>query len=63
MKNLMDRIGNYQIKPFSKNRRNIVLILKEGWRRHSTHGIIEIDVTKARKLIKDQKKKGKDSNF
>ncbi len=63
MKNLMDRIGNYQIKPFSKNRRNIVLILKEGWRRHSTHGIIEIDVTKARKLIKDQKKKGKDISF
>jgi len=58
----VDRIGNYQIKPFSKNRRNIILILKEGWRRHSTHGIIEIDVSKARKLIKDQKK-DKDISF
>jgi len=59
----MDRVGNYQIKPFSKNRRNITLILEEGWRRHSTHGIIEIDVTDSRKLIKDQKKKGNDISF
>ena len=59
----MDRIGKYEIRPFSKSRRNIILILKEGWHRHSAHGIIEIDVTKARKLIKDLKNEGKDISF
>lgn len=59
----MDRIGKYQIKPFSKNRRNITLILREGWLRHSTHYIIDINVTKAREIIKTQKKKGKDISF
>jgi len=51
----MDRIGKYQVKPFSRNRKNIVLILREGWRRHSVHGVIEIDVTKGRKLIQEYK--------
>ena len=60
----MDRVGNYQVKPFSKNRKNIVLIISEGWRRHSIHGVIDVDVTRGRKLIDDCKqKKGLDVSF
>ena len=47
----MDRIGNYQIKPFTKHRQNIVLVTKEGWRKHTVHATIEVDVTDARKKI------------
>ena len=53
----MDRIGKYDIRPFSQNRRNITLILKEGARKHNVHALLEIDVTKARCLIKEYKEK------
>ncbi len=52
----MDRIGKYQIKPFTKYRRNIELITKEGWRKRNTHTILEIDVTEAKKMIQNHKK-------
>jgi pyruvate/2-oxoglutarate dehydrogenase complex dihydrolipoamide acyltransferase (E2) component len=55
----MDRIGNYDIKPFSQNRRNIRLLLKEGARKHNVHALLEIDVTKARSYIKEIKEKRK----
>jgi len=48
----MDRIGNYCIKPFTKHRKNIRLVTSEGWRKHSTHAFIEVDVTDARKKIR-----------
>jgi pyruvate/2-oxoglutarate dehydrogenase complex dihydrolipoamide acyltransferase (E2) component len=48
----MDRIGNYCIKPFTKHRKNIRLITSEGWRKHSVHAFIEVDVTDARKKIR-----------
>jgi len=51
----MDRIGSYQIRTYSKYRRNIGLILNEGWKKHNIHSLIEIDVTEARKRIKKQK--------
>ena len=54
---LMDNIGKYQVKPFTKYRRNIELITKEGWRKRSTHTILEIDVTNARKMIQMYKEK------
>jgi len=47
----MDRIGNYHIKPFTKHRHNIRLVTSEGWRKHSIHVFIEVDVTEARKKI------------
>ena len=53
----MRRIGPYEIKPFSKNRRNITLLLKEGARKHNVHALIELDVTKARELISQYKDK------
>ena len=59
----MDRIGRYEIRPFSKYRKNVVLIASEGWRKHSLNTLLEIDVTNARKLIKELKKRGKDISF
>lgn len=54
---LMDNIGKYQIKPFTKQRRNIEIITKEGWRKKSIRSIIEIDVTNAREIIQKHKEK------
>ena len=48
----MDLIGNYQKKVFSKYRRNIVLVTEEGFRKHSVHALIYVDVTKAREIIR-----------
>jgi pyruvate/2-oxoglutarate dehydrogenase complex dihydrolipoamide acyltransferase (E2) component len=53
----MNRIGAYEVKCFSKNRRNIALLLKEGARKHSVHALIEVDVTTARALIHKYAKK------
>ena len=48
----MDFIGNYQKKVFSKYRRNIVLVTEEGFRKHSVHALIDVDVTEAREIIR-----------
>ncbi len=53
----MDRIGSYEIKPFSKARQDIVVVSEEGKRRLNIHALLEIDVTDARKTIKDLKVK------
>lgn len=50
-----DRIGTYQTKSFTQYRRNISLITGEGWRKHSIHALIEIDVTTAKELMKKHK--------
>ena len=55
----MDRLGHYEKKSFSKNRQNIVLVTEEGVRKHSVHALIEIDVTKARKIIQNYKQEKK----
>ena len=47
----MHRVGSYQVKPFSKYRKNIALIIKEGWRKHHIHELIEIDVTNGKNKI------------
>ena len=54
---LMENIGKYQVKPFTKQRRNIELITKEGWRKKSIKTILEIDVTNAREIIQKHKEK------
>jgi pyruvate/2-oxoglutarate dehydrogenase complex dihydrolipoamide acyltransferase (E2) component len=51
----MNRVGSYHIKPFSKFRRNISLIVHEGWRKHTTHELLELDVTNGKQLIKQYK--------
>lgn len=53
----MDRLGKYKVKPFTKARRDVALIVREGWLKHSTHAIVEFDVTDSRKKIKDIKNK------
>ena len=58
-----DRLGEYEIKPFSKYRKNVVLIAHEGWRRHSLNALLEVDVTEARKRIKNIKEGGRDVSF
>ncbi len=54
---LMKNIGKYQVKPFTKQRRNIELITKEGWRKKTINTILEIDVTNAREMIQKHKEK------
>lgn len=53
----MDRLGKYEIKPYTKYRRNIEIITGEGWRKRTTHAILKFDVTIARKLIKKHHEK------
>lgn len=60
----MDKIGRYTFKKFTKNRQNIELIVKEGWRKHAIHAVIEIDVTDAREIIRKYKENtGGDISF
>ncbi len=59
-----DNIGKYQTFPYSKYRKDIEIVTKEGWRKKSVHAILEIDVTVARKKIKNIKEKtGKKISF
>jgi pyruvate/2-oxoglutarate dehydrogenase complex dihydrolipoamide acyltransferase (E2) component len=56
----MQRVGTYHIKPFSTSRKNVSLIIKEGWKKHTIHTIVEIDVTNAKKLLHDYSDKNGD---
>jgi hypothetical protein len=56
-------IGSYKVKPYSKHRRSIEVITHEGWKKRSTHTILELDVTNALSKIKKLKKQGKDVSF
>ncbi|HVQ00272.1 MAG TPA: 2-oxo acid dehydrogenase subunit E2 [Candidatus Thermoplasmatota archaeon] len=47
----MDRLGNYEIRPFTKDRRNVVLVTTEGKRRRNAHALLEVDVTLARGIM------------
>lgn len=49
----MQRVGTYHIKSFSTSRKNVALIIKEGWKKHTIHSLIEIDVTNGRKQLKN----------
>ncbi len=46
---------DYTTIPFSRQRQLVVDGLAVGWRRHIVHGLVEIDVTKARRFIRDHK--------
>lgn len=56
-------MAGYEIKPFSKERRNIELLLSETERKHVIHALVTVDVTDAKKKIKEIKSKGKDISF
>ena len=51
----MDKVGEYEIQPFTKARQDITVISREGKRRLNVHALIEIDVTKAREMITKSK--------
>jgi len=51
----MDRLGTYEVRPFSKDRQNIVLVASEGKRRHNAHALLEIDVSRAREIMQKMK--------
>jgi len=53
----MDRIGKYEVKPFSKARQDIVLVSGEGKRRHNVYALLEVDVTMACEKISRLKPK------
>lgn len=54
---IMKNIGPYKVKPFTKYRQNIALITQEGWRKRCVHALLEFDVTKARKIIRENEEK------
>ncbi len=56
----MDRVGTYHLKQFSKFRQNVTLLINEGWKKHTIHALIEIDVTEARKRIKHHHQQSKE---
>jgi len=48
----MARMGeSYEVRPFPKIRRAHVDVLREGYRRHTIHGLVEVDLSKARSLV------------
>jgi pyruvate/2-oxoglutarate dehydrogenase complex dihydrolipoamide acyltransferase (E2) component len=51
----MDRLGKYEVRPFSKDRQNIVLVTSEGKRRRNAHALLEVDVTRARDMMQKMK--------
>lgn len=59
----MDRIGNYRTRPFSRYRKNVILVASEGWRRRTIKFLVEADVTDAREKIRRKKEEGKDISF
>jgi pyruvate/2-oxoglutarate dehydrogenase complex dihydrolipoamide acyltransferase (E2) component len=47
----MDKLGAYEIQPFSKARQDITVVSQEGKRRLMVYALLEVDVTKARETI------------
>jgi len=52
MRNESDR---YEVIPFPKSRRVVVDFMRLGHHQHAIHGLIEIDVTEPRRLIREHK--------
>lgn len=55
--------NTYYVQPFSKNRKNISLLLDEAKRKHTVYALLELDITQAKQLIHHQKKTGVDISF
>jgi pyruvate/2-oxoglutarate dehydrogenase complex dihydrolipoamide acyltransferase (E2) component len=47
----MDKVGVYDVQPFTKARQDITVVSQEGKRRLNIHALIEVDVTVAREMI------------
>lgn len=48
------RVTRFEVVPFADERRAIVAALDVGARRHVVHALLEIDVTRARELIRER---------
>ena len=51
----MNKLGVYEIQPFTKARQDITIISQEGKRKLTVQALIEVDVTKAHEMIKKSK--------
>jgi pyruvate/2-oxoglutarate dehydrogenase complex dihydrolipoamide acyltransferase (E2) component len=45
--------ARFEVKPFPRERHDVVDALEVGVRRHMVHALLELDVTRARQLIRD----------
>lgn len=48
--------ARFEVKPFPRERHNVVDALEVGVHRHMVHALLEFDVTRARQLIRDREK-------
>lgn len=48
----------YEVRPFPKIRRAYVDVLREGHRRHIIHGLVEVDITQARSMMRTRAQGG-----
>ncbi|MEF8848042.1 MAG: 2-oxo acid dehydrogenase subunit E2 [Candidatus Thermoplasmatota archaeon] len=55
----MDRLGSYKVKPFTKERKDISIILSENSRKHAFKLLIEPDITESKQKIEKIKNEGK----
>src|SRR5512133_798760 len=46
--------ATFEVKPFPRERRDVVDALEVGVHRHMVHALLELDVTHARQLIRDR---------
>ena len=53
----MDRIGKFEVQPFSKAREDITVVSQEGKRKLKVHALLEVDVTNAREAMNSVKGK------
>ena len=49
-----EKTAEYEIVPFPRMRHLIIDVLRDAHRKHMIHGLIEVDVTRARQYIRDQ---------
>ncbi len=59
----MDRIGKYEVKPFTTSRKNVVLVAREGHQKLKIDCLLELDVTDARRRMYELKAQGQDVSF
>ena len=50
--------ASFEVRPFPRERRDIVDALEVGARRHLVHALLELDVTRARRLIRERRLPG-----
>jgi len=59
----LDKLGKYSVKPFTNSRKNIVIVTSEGHRKLKIDTILELDVTEARRLMREARAHGRDVSF